>query len=347
MTSTSNPSLVFITGGTGHLGFRVILDALKAGYRVRAAVRSSEKANKILATPSMKALNPGDNLQFVDVPDMIAPSAYDEAIKGADYAIHIASPITSSYKEGDDMEKHFIQPAIEGTMRILTAAQKTPSVKRIVITSSVVAVIPWADFTSGKSETIFDEKSRTVFIPGPYTSIFEAYSASKIKTLNETEAWLEREKPSFDVVHIFPGFIVGKDELVTDVKDAMYGTNKEVLHPVTGGDDGFIPSSSIHLYDVALAHVKALDPKIPAQGYILSSEGLRGTHWEESMPTVAKSFAAEVKSGVLANNGKIVTLPVKIDERKSEEILGIKLKSYEEQVKNIVGHYLELVSASA
>jgi nucleoside-diphosphate-sugar epimerase len=347
MPSKSTPSVVFITGGSGHIGSRVIVDALKAGYYVRAAVRSSDKSAKILALPSIKAVNPGDNLQFVNVPDMMAPGAYDQAIQGVDYIIHIASPITSSYKEGDDMEKYFVDTAVEGTLQILTAAKKTPSIKRIVITSSVVAIVPWKDFSSGKCETIFDEKSRSPFIPGPYDNVFEAYSAGKTKALNDAEAWVEKEKPSFEVAYIFPGFVIGKDELVTDVKDAMYGTNKEVLNPVTGGDDGFIPGASVHLYDVALAHVKALDSKVPAQGYVLSSEGLRGTHWEEAMPIVAKNFAAEVKSGVLANNGKTVTLPVKIDERKSEEILGMKYLSYEEQVNNIVGHYLELVSASA
>jgi nucleoside-diphosphate-sugar epimerase len=347
MTASNSSSLVLITGGSGHIGYRVIVDALNAGYRVRAAVRNEDKADKILSAPSIKAINPGKNLEFVMVPDLMADGAYDEAIKGADYAIHIASPIPSSYKEGDDMEKHFVEPALQGTLRILTAAQKTPSVKRVVITSSVIAIVPWKDFSSGKSETVFDGNSRTEFIPGPYGSAFEAYSASKIKSLNETEAWIEKEKPSFDVAHILPGFVIGKDELIIDINDTMYGTNKEVLKPVTGGDDGYIPGTSVHLYDVALAHVKALDPKLPAQCYVLTSEGLRGTHWEESMPTVAKAFPSEVKSGILANNGKTVTLPVKIDESKSEELLGWKFKSFEEQVKNIVGHYLELVSTSA
>jgi nucleoside-diphosphate-sugar epimerase len=343
----SNSELVLITGGSGHIGYRVIVEALNAGYRVRAAARSQEKANKILSAPSVKGINPGKNLEFIIVPDLMADGAYDEAIKGATYAIHIAAPITSSYKEGDDMEAHFVEPAVQGTMRMLTAAQKTPSVKRIVITSSVVAIVPWKDFSSGVSETIFNEHSRTEFVHGPYANVYEAYSSSKIKALNDTEAWLEKEKPSFDVAHIFPGFVIGKDELITDIKDAFYGTNKEVLKPVTGGDNGYIPGSSIHLYDVAKAHVKALDKTLPAQGYVLTSEGLRGTHWEESMLTVAKAFSSEVESGVLANNGKIVTLPVKIDESKSEELLGWEFESYEEQVKNIVGHYLELVASSA
>jgi nucleoside-diphosphate-sugar epimerase len=339
--------IVFITGGSGHIGYRVIVDALKAGYRVRAAVRSQEKADSILSAPSIKAINPGDRLTFVEVPDLNADGAYDEAIKGAQYAIHIAAPIPSSYKEGLDMTEHFVKPSVKGAMAILTAAQKTGSVRRVIITSSVVAIIPWKDFSSGKSETVFDELNR-VPTPSNYESVFEAYAASKVASLNETEAWIRKEKPPFDVIFIFPGFVIGRDELITDIKEIFYGTNKEVLKPVTGGDDGYIPGASVHVDDVAKAHVLSLDPKIAGnQGFILSSGGLGGTKWDESMEIVARTFPREVRSGVLPNNGKIVTMPVKIDESKTEKVLGLKLLSFEEQVKNVVGHYLELVGARA
>jgi uncharacterized protein YbjT (DUF2867 family) len=35
--------LVLITGGTGFIGFKIIVTALQAGYSVRAAVRSDAK----------------------------------------------------------------------------------------------------------------------------------------------------------------------------------------------------------------------------------------------------------------------------------------------------------------
>jgi len=91
-------NIVFITGGSGHIGSRVIVDALQAGYSVRAAVRSQEKANKVLSIPSIRAINPGNKLEFVIVPDLLVDGAYDEAIKGATYVVHVASPITDAHK---------------------------------------------------------------------------------------------------------------------------------------------------------------------------------------------------------------------------------------------------------
>jgi nucleoside-diphosphate-sugar epimerase len=180
--------LVFITGGTGHLGYAILFEALNTGYRVRATVRSQDKANKVLAAPSLLALKPGKQLEFALIPDILAEGAYDEAVKGATYIIHVASPVPKSFKEGDDAEKHFVNGAVKATMNILTAAQKSGTVKRVVITSSIGAIISFKELTSGTSETIFNEKSRTEFIPGPYGNSLEAYAASKVKALNETEA---------------------------------------------------------------------------------------------------------------------------------------------------------------
>jgi nucleoside-diphosphate-sugar epimerase len=345
------PDLVFITGGSGHIGSRIIIDALQAGYSIRAAVRSQEKANRILAIPSIKSLNVGNKLDFVIVPDLLVDGAYDEAIKGATHIIHVASPITDAHKEGESYQDTFIAPAIKGTLNILEAAKKTPSVRRIVITSSIVAILSWKDFTSGNtSGAPFTEASRTTFLPEPYADRFEAYSASKVAALNETEKWLANEKASigFDVVHIFPGFVIGRDETVTDAADALRGTNLVVLGPVTGAQSSYTPGAAVHLRDVSLAHVKSLDASVPGnQGYLLIAGGLGGTRWEDVFDVVKRYFPDAVEDGTLANNGTIVSVPEKIDASASEKALGLKYLGFEEQVRDVVGHYVELVKQAA
>ena len=332
---------VLVTGGTGHLGFRVIVEALKAGYQVRAVVRSESKANDVLSTSIIKTLNPGNKLQFVTVPDMVADGAYNEVAKGATYAIHVASPIASAHKEGDDEDEVLIKPAVKGTLNILEAAQKAGSIKRVVITSSVVAIIPFAEFISGKTDQVWNEKSRTPTPTRPYVNSFAAYAASKIAALNATEEWVTEQKPSFDVVNIFPGYIIGAEDLVTSAEKASsFGTNPVVLGPALGANSGSHPGTSIGVDDVAFAHVKALDPSVPGnQGYILSQE----SHWEDVTKIVAANFPDAVKSGKLPNNGQITTVPIKIDEHRSEELLGFSYKGLEEQVKSAVGHYLTLL----
>jgi nucleoside-diphosphate-sugar epimerase len=318
----------------------VIIEALKAGYSVRAAVRDQSKADKILAVPSIQAINPQKRLEFVIVPDMVNDGAYTEALKGASYAIHVASPIPQQVTEADDLDTFFNVPALKGTMGLIQAAKEAGTIKRIVITSSMGAII---DLTK---DDIVTEKSRVPSNPGPYGNAFEAYMASKANTLNATEAWVEKEKPSFDVVHIWPGFVIGRNELTTESKYVEIGSNKVVILPVTGAECEPIPSSTIHLEDTARAHVISLQPKIPGnRGYILHSEGLEGTTLEKARDIVARDFKDEVASGMLPNNGKISTIKARIDSSESQEVLGFKYQSFEEQVRDIVQQYVELKSS--
>lgn len=342
--------LVLITGGSGHIGSRVIIDALEAGYAIRAVVRSQVKADRILSIPTIKKLNPGKKLDFIIVPDLLVDGAYYEAIKGATHVIHVASPITDAHKDGESWQTTFIDPAVKGTLNILEAAKKAGKVKRVVITSSGIAMLSWKAFTSGNTEGIpLNEKMRTVFLPEPYADSFEAYSASKIAALNETEKWVEQEKAfiSFDVVNICPGFVIGRDELVTDVEDARRGTNMVVIGPVTGGKLSYTPGVTIHVRDVSMAHVRSLDLKVPGnQAYLLIAESPKGTRWEDSFEIVARHFPDAVRDGIIKNNGTILTVPLEIDASASEKALGLKYLSYEEMVKDVVGHYLELLAAS-
>ncbi|KAF2270983.1 NAD(P)-binding protein [Lojkania enalia] len=332
--------LVLITGATGHLGYRVLVDALKTGYRVRAAVRNHAKAAKILSAPSLKSINPGSNLQFVDVPDMLAPGAYDEAIKGATYVIHIASPLPAELKEGDDPEKVLINPAVQGTLNILEAAKKAGTVKRVVITSSIVAIMPLEQIASPDPDIVIDETSRTELAAPPYANNLAAYCASKVKAFNDTEEWVKREKPGFDVINIHPSFIIGANELATTPEEAFMGTNSLALGLLVGKDIGSVPGGSNHLLDTALAHVKALDSKVPGNtSYIVSAAAHQ---WESAWEIFEREFPEAAKSGNFTK-GNVVTTPMRFDTKKSEEILGMKYMGYEEQVKHVVSHYLTLL----
>ncbi|PYH92581.1 NAD(P)-binding protein [Aspergillus ellipticus CBS 707.79] len=336
---------VLITGASGFIGFRVLVDTLKAGYRVRAAIRSPEKARQILATPSIKALNPGDRLAFVQVPDLEADGAYDDAIKGAQYAIHVASPIPSAKVEEDvNLLDHFVNPAVRGTLGLLIAAEKAGSVRRVVITSSCAAILPWEAIAAGDTQTVYNENSR---VPSTTElgSLFEGYWASKVAALNEAEKWVALMNPSFDVIHLFPAYVIGRDELVTDVKYALNGSNQEVLVPVTGGDKR-TPGLSVHVDDVAEAHVKCLDPSIAGnRSFVLACGGIQGTRWADSLEITARKFKKEIDSGLLRNNGHAVSGPLKMDVSAAETVLGIRFRSFEEQVTDVVSFYVELATA--
>jgi nucleoside-diphosphate-sugar epimerase len=339
-----------MTGVTGHLGFKALLDALKAGYKVRAAVRSESKAQTILNNPVFKAAGISqEKLSFVIVPDLAVPGAYDEATQGVDYVIHIASPLaTGSEMSQEEYQKFFIDPAVQGTVGMLQSAAKVNTIKRIVITSSVVAIVPFEAMISN-SETIVTADQRVPSNPGPYRAEFEAYASSKAFSLNEAEKWVKENNPSFDIVFIHPGFIEGRNDLVQTAQGVFEGTNAYFLGIAVGKEPSgqTLPGATVHNDDVARLHVEALNPKIPAGSYVANwnaDDNVVGSSWEDIHEIVARNFSKEVQSGLLPNKGGIKTFRQRFDSRKTEDAFGWKLQSLEEQVKSVVGHYVELSS---
>lgn len=334
--------IVLVTGASGHMGFRAVVNALEAGYHVRAAVRNQAKADAILAAPSIKALVPGKKLTFVFVPDIIADGAYDEAVKDVTYILHIASPLAGA---SDDYERDTIQPAVKGTSGVLKSALKAPTVKRIVITSSIVAVIPWNDFIMEETDQVFTADDRIPDSYPPFVHHFQAYAAAKTRALNVTDKFMETEKPHFEVSNIMPSFFIGKNELITDAKDILSGTNNVAFAPVLGRKSDFPnPGAMSHVDDVAKVHVLALDPKIKGnQNFGLISGGVAGNKWADSIEIVKKHFPEAVKAGRLPANGAQPTKRLLIDTSKTDKILGIKQRSYEDAVVSVAEHYLELL----
>ncbi|TVY81226.1 NAD-dependent epimerase/dehydratase [Lachnellula suecica] len=342
--------LVFITGGSGHVGFRTLVTALEAGYDVRAAVRSEFKKDLILSAPSIKALNPKDRLSFVIIPDLSAPGAYDAVLQGATYIIHIASPIVlKGDYDPSEYQSALIGPAVEGTTSILKAAAETDGIKRVVITSSIVAQIdPKYFFEVDRPENeVLDHTSRTSLSAGPYPTDFHAYNASKIAALAATETFVKTHDLSFDVTNIHPSFVTGKNELVTDVSDFTLGTNVTIMGSILGNkSDSPLVGASVHVNDVAYMHVKALSPEIPAGSYVGNSEGEKGTVWQDATRFAAKHFPQAVQAKVVPNDGTQPTRRLRIDVTREERVMGFVFMSFEEQVKSVVEHYLELKGGS-
>jgi nucleoside-diphosphate-sugar epimerase len=124
---------IFITGSTGFIGSHVIDVALKAGYRVRLSVRKDTQITLL------KSIFPTGKLEFVIVPDISQRDAFQGLLDDVDYIFHLASPMPG---KGQDIQKDYVEPAVNGTESILLAASRYPRVKKVVIMSSLLSIIP-------------------------------------------------------------------------------------------------------------------------------------------------------------------------------------------------------------
>lgn len=90
----------------------------------------------------------------VVVPNIEAPGAYDEAVKGVDGIIHAASPVIFSWNDPSEV----IDPAVNGAIGILTSALKYgKDVKRVVLTSSKVAIVMENELEEDTDGKVYDE----------------------------------------------------------------------------------------------------------------------------------------------------------------------------------------------
>lgn len=131
------------------IGFKTLVEVLKAGYKVRAAVRNQDGFDRISA---LKPIAPYlSQLESVVVSDITAPGAYDEAVKGVKYVVHIASPLVLPVEGEEAYQTHIIQPAVRGTVGILESANKVTGIEKIVITASVLSVASIMAMAQGTS----------------------------------------------------------------------------------------------------------------------------------------------------------------------------------------------------
>ncbi|VDM81070.1 unnamed protein product [Strongylus vulgaris] len=123
--------LVLVTGASGYVATHCVAQALAAGYRVRGTVRSKKNMRKV--APLLRLPYADERLELIEA-DLLNEHDWPAAVKGCTYILHVASPWPIVADEST------IKTAVDGTLFVLRAASMTPSVKKVVLTSSCAAI---------------------------------------------------------------------------------------------------------------------------------------------------------------------------------------------------------------
>ena len=230
---------VLVTGATGYIGLHCIHQLLNQGYAVNGTVRSPDRKNEIYDA-LQKHRTPTDNLDIFTA-NLTEDEGWDEAMKGCDYLMHVASPLTFE----KESEEYFVGPAVAGVQRAFRFAKKH-NVKRVVLTSSVAAI-----FETPDSKEYYDESDWS----DPNHESISYYSKSK--TLAEMAAWdfVKEENNPFELAVINPALVIGPS-LSGDIGES----NKAIALVVTGKMPVGIPLQFgyVDVRDVAEAHILAM-----------------------------------------------------------------------------------------
>jgi len=250
-TPVSKP-LVCITGGTGYLGSHCVKAALDAGFRVRTTVRDPDDAKKVA---HLRAL--GDVELFRA--DLMVPGSFDDAVAGCDFVMHTASVALLDAK---DPERQIIRPAIDGTKNVLESTAKAGSVKRLVQTSSIVAIVD----TARPPGHVFNEDDWN-----DSADRSDPYPFAKTTAEREARRFVESlpDDQRFELVAIHPSYILGP---VLHTKHAR--GSPSVISDLLRGKYPLAPNLAfgmVDVRDVARAHVLALQVDAPGPRYLCTN----------------------------------------------------------------------------
>ncbi|KAK8008233.1 cinnamoyl-CoA reductase [Apiospora marii] len=336
----TSPDLL-ITGITGFIGFKVLLGALDGGYSVRAAAHSQEKGKFLLSHPKIQALDVvPDRFSVVEVPDICREGAYDDAVQGVRYIIHSALPLPLLLL---DPQTGIYEPNIRSVRTMLQPALQAPSLKCLVITSSVVGN---TTYLPGSTQEEITAESRVPDTPGPFDFMGSAYGAGKVASLNSINRSIRDERPPIAVVKILPSLVLGRDERALGVEDLWAVTNHFLLDLIITGKSAPwpMPLGVADVSDVAKVHLMALKEAGGGGEGASFPEDVGVTtanFFNDAWDVVQKHFPKAVTDGVF-RRGDQPTVAFNWNARQMEVDLSFSFRAYEDIVLDVAGQYLEL-----
>ncbi|XP_020214936.1 cinnamoyl-CoA reductase 1 [Cajanus cajan] len=241
--SMSNGKVVCVTGASGFIASWIVKFLLQRGYTVRATVRNPYDEKKVQHLLKLEGAK--ERLQLFKA-DLLDEGSFDFAVKGCDGVFHTASPFYHNVK---DPQAELIDPAVKGTLNVLKSCVKSPSVKRVVLTSSIAAIA--YNERPKTPQVVVDE---TWFSDPEYCRNLKKWYVLS-KTLAEEAAWKFAKENNLDLVSLNPAMVVGP------LLQADLNTSCAAVLNLIDGSETF-PNKSygwINVKDVANAHIQAYE----------------------------------------------------------------------------------------
>ncbi|CAI0455502.1 unnamed protein product [Linum tenue] len=287
---------VCVTGASGFIASWLVKLLLQRGYTVNATVRD---------------------------PNLLEEGSFDSAIEGCVGVFHTASPVALSTV---DPQAEMIDPAVKGTLNVLKSCAKYPSVKRMVLTSSVASVV-----YTGKpvdQDSVADE----TWLSDPEFCKEHKLWYPLGKTLAEMAAWDFAKENGIDMVTIHPGFVIGPflhPALCTSVGMILSLVNGNKIYPK-------FHCWSVDVRDVAEAHIKAFDHEnqVSASGrYCLVGSSVP---FSQVLGILHKLYPTLPLADKCEEVNSLKLPEFEASREKAEDGLGIKFMPLEESLKDTI-----------
>ncbi len=344
MSQTNERALVLITGATGFVAGWIVKKLLDEGHTVHAPVRDPDNADKLKHLNDLAANAPGSIRYFKA--DLLDEGSYDEAMAGCEVVLHTASPFTTKVK---DPQKELVDPALKGTQNVLGAANRTDSVKRVVVTSSCAAIycdnIDVANAPGGVlTEEVWNTSSSLDYNPYYYS-----------KTVAEKKAWeMAEAQDRWKLVVINPSLVIGPG-----INPHATSESFEIIKTLVSGEmkmgAPLVGMGTVDVRDLAEAHYQAAFNPAAHGRNILSSSN---THILELASTLEDNYSQYplprrqlpkwlpwLLGPVTGFSRKFISRNFgyrwKADNSKAKRELGLKFRPLKESLEDMMAQLIE------
>ncbi|KAK0575286.1 hypothetical protein LWI29_036691 [Acer saccharum] len=306
--------VVCVTGASGYIASWLVKQLLQLGYTVKATVRDPndpKKTEHLLALDGAK-----ERLHFFKA-SLLEEGSFDFAVDGCDGVFHTASPVFFST---NDPQADIVDTAVKGTLNVLKSCAKSPSVKRVIYTSSIAAVM--YNEKPLTSDTVVDE---TWFSdPAVCKKAKKWYALSK--TLAESAAWKFAEENGIDLVTLNSGLTIGT------LLQPTLNISVEIILKLVKGDQSYpSPYKIVDVKDVAHAHIQALELPSASGRYCIVESTRSSTETLE----ILQQFFPTLHLPTKLEDEKPNEPTYKVSRERAES-LGINFISWEVSLKDTI-----------
>ncbi|KAH0894977.1 hypothetical protein HID58_057406 [Brassica napus] len=327
--SSEEEKTVCVTGASGYIASWIVKLLLLRGYTVKASVRDPSLSLFSIQSHSKTTYDPRktehllalegaeERLQLFKA-NLLEEGSFDSAIDGCQGVFHTASPF---YHDVKDPQAELLDPAVKGTINVLSTCLKTPSVKRVVLTSSIAAVA--FNGMPRTPDTIVDE---TWFADPDYCRAAKLWYVLS-KTLAENAAWKFAKENDMQLVSINAAMVIGP------LLQPTLNTSAAAVLSLIKGAQTF-PNATfgwVNVKDVANAHIQAFENPEANGRYCLVE---RVAHYSEVV-NILHDLYPDFQLPEKCADEKIFIPTYKVSKEKAES-LGVEFVPLEVSIKETV-----------
>lgn len=334
---------VAVTGAAGFIGGWVVRGLLDNGYRVRACVRDVDDGRKTNFLKDMPGFASGR--LTLHAADLDQPGCFDEIFKGCHGVCHVSH--VSDYDDQD-----YVQRVCD---HVIASVNEAGSVTRVVVTSSIAAVISEADiFELVRRPVCYEDRYPDELNPKRTPERGQGYSMGKVLA---QRAFAEAAEASgeWDAVTCCPADNVGPIQSAHQKDMGPWQHNIEMMLQGKYYQNGaYRPWMTVDVRDDAACHIGLLESIDAKNGerYIAWSTDMRNVEdicadidrllpeLRHDTPEVTDPFPERIQARETELRG--VWAQVELRNDRIRDLLGITFRPLDDSIRDCVESLLRV-----